>query len=305
MNKILSILFALLFLVGILAACTGTSAPEVAAPVSTEMPVLEEIPEPEETLPSATGVTSANVQVRLATEALLSHFGSYDEFVEFDGGGHQRIAITTETRILDFSFVELKFDESSSSAIPFSLHYQEQLQPETPFVVTWAHQGTTPHRGILFTDEENQQRLFSIRQSDDGGTLVLDEIEIHAPTALPGTATTGILIDPERVWESITVSSGFSDDPHVLSAEAALQVFEILSTMEAEELLEPYPNQSQQSEPLFVISITFVDGGTEEILSTETGLDFFRFTGTYGPHGDRGYVGGESGVLFEILMAYL
>jgi len=312
MKKIISILLALLLLVGTFAACTEAAEPEI-----TPSPTPVETPEPEETPPpAAEGVTSANVQIHLATDELLTQFSSLNEFIEFDEAGHQRIVITTEAPLLDFSFVELDFDESFTSAYPIILHYQEQLRPEAPFMVTWIHWGTIPHRGILFTDLENQQRLFAIHQSGYDGALVLEELVIgtpEEPETSPHTPATGILEATPHAWTEIVVSTGLTwsveleevvwSETRTLSHADAQRVYEILSTMDATEVLTPGHHESQQTDPLFQIEIHYGDGSVVVVSSVEASSVFFRFTDTFGNHGDPGFVRGASEELLALLHA--
>ncbi|MCL2588582.1 MAG: hypothetical protein FWD84_04140, partial [Oscillospiraceae bacterium] len=142
----------------------------------------------------------------------------------------------------------------------------------------------------------------------------LMEIENRLPSS-PRTQVTGLLEDPARSWQSISVTawveleSGWwlgEDDAetHVLSPENAERVFEHLRTMDATEVLTPFHYERQSSNAVFTMKIIFADGGTETIHTTEMGHAFFRFTDTRGDHGDPGYVIGISEELFEILSAY-
>jgi hypothetical protein len=115
----------------------------------------------------------------------------------------------------------------------------------------------------------------------------------------PRTPVTGILEEPGRAWTGIRFFGGIYTD--ALSPVDAEEVFRILSTMDAEEVLTPYHYESQQSDPMFKIFIDYDDGSVETIDSTETGRYFFRYTGTEGEHGDPGYIGGFSEELFDIL----
>lgn len=316
--KKMIVVFALLLLIGILTACTGAPDTENIEPPPAEI----EVSVPGETPPNIAteGVTSANVQVHFGSEEFLAQFESYDEFIELDGAEYPRIIITTDIPILGFRFVELNalaIGEDDALASPTVLYYQEQLQPGTPFVTMWRPQEVIPQRGILFTDEENQQRLFAIHQSDSDSTPFLWEFEIAALEYIelsPRTDVIGILETSEHSWIEIIV---FTDlhwseeleesvwtEPQTLSQESAERVYEILSTMEAIEVLTPFHNESQRGDSMFRISIVYASGEIEDIFSTEIGTHFFRLTGTHGSHGDPGFIIGMSETLFEILTAY-
>jgi len=308
----------LLSLLGSFTACAEASDTQDTVVPS---PVEAEEPTPEETTPIivAEGVTSANVQVHFETEELLASFNSYDEFMETDEVHYPRIVITTETPILDFSFVELNaitIEENKAAASPIVLHYQEQLRPEAPFVTRWLPQGEAQHRGILFTDEENQQRLFAIQLGDDN-TPFLSEIEIAMFDEIetsPRSDVVGILEASDYSWVEITIFTGLSwseeledvawAETRTLSQEEAEQVYEILSMMAAVEVLTPFHNESLQSDSLFALSITYANGESQDVFSIESSPNFFRLTGTYGSHGDPGFVMGMSEALLEILMTH-
>ena len=298
-------------------------------PPAASPPALEEIPEPPPTNP-VVGVTAANVQVHYVDDGLFSHFeewnipmvaldqlGSYHEFVEFDEVDHPRIVVTTGETVQHFHFVELQWEfEGDESFVWATILYSlDELRPAQPFVVTWMEWGTFPHRGISFEDEDGMIWIFAIQSSGYDGTLFLVDLEEIAILRSPRTAVTGILEDPEQDWTSISVTAWLEPDQwpgeggaegttHTLSTEDAASAFEILSTMAATEVLTPFHMESQQSDPMFRLEITFADGSTETIHTTEAGIWFFRFTDTYGVHNDPGYVFGESEALFEILMAY-
>ena len=128
----------------------------------------------------------------------------------------------------------------------------------------------------------------------------------------PRKTVTGILSESKRAWDSVFVTAwvDFEDNrslrtgeiiTHKLNDDDARLVFEILSTMRGTEVLKPFHYESQQSDPKITINIAFSDGGSETILTTETGVYFYRFTDTRGDHGDPGYVYGVSEDLYEFL----
>jgi len=312
MKKTLAVLLVALFLIGVLGACAERSESEEAIPPS----------EAESPVPLSAGVTSANVQVHLATDELLSQFDSYHEFYDPDEMGSQRIVITSDKPLQSFSFAELRSaehwpDTERDGIEPYEmwhLYSLEMLTPEMPFVVNWMHRDFTTHRGISFWSEGFPYDVhFAIYQSGYDGQPVLMEIENRLPSS-PRTAVTGILADPAREWTEISASLwsdpethqwfGEEGPTHTLNTEDANQVFEILSTMEATEIPTPFHYERQSSNAVFVLEITYADNSTETILTTEMGIWFFRLTNTFGDHGDPGFVIGISEALFEILSAY-
>ena len=124
------------------------------------------------------------------------------------------------------------------------------------------------------------------------------------PTTSSRTAVSGILEASEEAWDAIyvtvhNVSAGF-----YLGAEDAEEVYRMLATMDAEEVLFPTHHESQQSDPVFTLEIRNGDAVVATIQTTESGQHFFRFTGTYGDDGDPGYVIGRSEALATILSSY-
>jgi len=268
--------------------------------VSPDVSEETEAPEDTEEVPgSSEQATSAHVQVHFATDELLSRFDSYHEFVE-DPDGIQ-IVVTTEAPISDVAFTELQLAEDLE--VVGTLYRVDELLPEHPLVITWMPQCSIPVRGISFTDTDNVFREFSIAVSGYDGSLILAEL-INQTTGSPRAAVTGILEAPEQAWTAIYVTENASRTTHPLSAEDAEEAHRILATMEAEEVLFPAHDESQQSDPMFILEIRDDDAVVATILTTETGQHFFRFTGTYGDHGDPGYVIGRSEVLAVLLSAY-
>ena len=120
----------------------------------------------------------AGVQVRFATEDLLDLFDSYHEFVE---GDYQRIVISTEEPLENFRFVELEHGFLEDIGIYSSatvLYTHGQLMPDTPFVVTWMEQGNTPYRGVMFSHDGGEEKLFAIVRGSGEDSIFLHELEL-------------------------------------------------------------------------------------------------------------------------------
>ena len=80
-------------------------------------------------------------------------------------------------------------------------------------------------------------------------------------------------------------------DVVVLNYEQSFELLGLFSDAELEERLHPTHLQAQTSDPEYVIRITFADRQEDILYSTELGARYFyRFTGTYGDQGDKGYV---------------
>ena len=270
-----------------------------------ELPETE-TPAPEETPPDesvrADVLTARNVQVSERTH---------------EDAAQTEIVISTDLPLQNFHFVAMEFGLEGDRDFMWatSLYALEELTAEEPFVVTWMDHSTLPERGIVFLDEDyGGDRFFYITRSSYDGALLLVESK-SGMFRSPRTQVTGLLEDPNRSWESISVTawmeleSGWwlrEDDveTHILAPEDASRVIGLLGTMDATEVLTPFYQEGQRTNSVFTIEITFADGGTQHIHTTDRGDVFFRFTDTFGSHGDAGYVIGINEALSEILSAY-
>lgn len=121
---------------------------------------------------------SVDIRIDLATDELLNKYNSYNEFIEFEGEGYQRIVIIPNTEVKNFKFIEIGYEESENQLKYFEknvLYSINKLSPEKPFVVKWMERGLIPHRGISFVDENNTTRYFYIANSGRDGALLLLE----------------------------------------------------------------------------------------------------------------------------------
>jgi len=133
-------------------------------------------------------------------------------------------------------------------------------------------------------------------------SATLEDTENGLPPQSPRSPVTGLLTEPDRPWSAIYVLDS-QGKVYRLNPEDAQKVHQILSTMEAVEVLTPYHYEGQFSSPMFVILIEYAGEArlAESIYATETGISYFRYTDTVGNHGDLGYVRGISETLFDIL----
>jgi len=126
----------------------------------------------------------------------------------------------------------------------------------------------------------------------------------------PRTPVTGILSNAERDFTEILVALNVGWSPElekliwdevVAGEEKASMIHELLTTMNATEVLAPTHLESQQADSLFRITVTTAAGVQEVVYSVWDGGFFYRFTGTYGVHGDPGFVIGSSTELHALL----
>jgi len=315
-QKWLALFVALLLLATLVAGCTTTETPTAPTPTpevieTPDTPGALEVP-----TDSSEAVTDAGVRAHFATDEFLSRFDSYHEFVEDPDG--VRVVITTEVSIEHFRFSELRLPRFGLSEWDpphltevyevWDLYWLDELTPEQPLVVTLMLQCLIPVRGIAFASAVDAPDMyyvdlyFAIGISGYDGSLSLREFASRLPSS-PRAAVTGLLAEPERVWTGIYVTREVEAYAYQLHVEAAVEVHEILTTMEAEEVLTPFHYERQSSTPKFIIEIRYGDEVIETILTTEGGMNFFRWSGTYGDHGDPGFVWGFSEELFAILSA--
>ncbi|MCL2588016.1 MAG: hypothetical protein FWD84_01260 [Oscillospiraceae bacterium] len=321
----LIILAAVLFLMAFIVSCSVPEAPVPVLEPSPELtPELTGTPGAREAVCAASSeaVTRAGVRIHYATDEFLAQFEDYYEFVENPDG--IRVVITTERTLNSITILELHpsdlalYEWEEPHLEPFEvahLHWFEWLTPEKPLVLTFMPQCLIPLVGISFGYGEVWPDAgtgeFAIAISGEDGSLSLREFA-HRLARSPRTAVTGLLAAPDLAWTEITVSHniGWSEelweiiwDTNTLGSEEADRVFEILSTMNAEEVLTPFHYERMSADPMFIIEIRYGDEVIEMIFSSEGGPAFFRWTDTRGDHGDPGYVIGFSEELLSILAA--
>jgi len=133
---------------------------------------------------SATETEELLISVTLASDEFLSKYNSFVEFVEFDEEGYQKIVITTNVAVKDFKFIEIGINFDPFYIYERSVVYSmDELLPESPFVVTWLEQGTFPHRGISYLDDNHTRKYFSLSmnqaepEESDRGMFLLNEFQ--------------------------------------------------------------------------------------------------------------------------------
>jgi len=203
MKKVLLIFLMMLLLVGMLGACARTPDLAETPTVETEAP----IPEPDQE-PAPSAESSYSIQVHWATEAFLSQFDFYHEFIEIDAENNRsavsatreqfgldlentrRIAFTTDVPITHFSFVEAnaRLEEWTSDGNEWSVHdlsvdalyWQTEFTPETPVIITWDDWMRAPYRWIsvlYYIDDGSEwgqfeEESFFIQRTGDDISLI-------------------------------------------------------------------------------------------------------------------------------------
>ena len=104
-------------------------------------------------------------------DELVPEYASHIEFIEFEEWNdepHQRFAIVTyQFPMRDFRWIEIGYNDEAEDWRDWfyarSVLYElGDLEPRTPFVVTWMPWGTMPHRGISFIDPLGVRRYFTL-----------------------------------------------------------------------------------------------------------------------------------------------
>ncbi|MCL2864826.1 MAG: hypothetical protein FWE25_04695 [Lachnospiraceae bacterium] len=130
-------------------------------------------------------IDDITIHVALATDDFLEEFDSYVDLIEFNEPDFQKIAFVANHALENFRWIEINYEIENEhyifheESILFSM---ETLDANEPFVVTWLEEGTIPHRGISFVDDNSVRRYFTLHMnhSDEGGdtgTYVLIEFE--------------------------------------------------------------------------------------------------------------------------------
>jgi len=289
-----------------------------------------ETPEPQPMPPE-----TLDEMVEESSWAILSEM---DINVYFDEENTQ-VIITPEETLNEFHFVEIEFrsrplggdlegqyHEWYSATV---IESRDELLAGESFVTEWQPSSyQVPTHGIVFWYDAIRksdgmpalyQRFFAIRQSEYDGSLYLTELSLGWLSSYR-TEVTGILqysgrevvsvyvtawslppLPGETYWRSYWDIGGLS---RRMSDNSARRTIEILSTLEATEVLTPFHREGQHADAMFSIEVNYVDGTNERVQTVEGGPHFFRFTNTRGNHGDQGYVIGVSEELNELLWTY-
>lgn len=172
-------LFSLLVVITILSTgCAILPPPDLdrlqsTNPSASQKTEISQAPEP-----TASIKEEVIISVDFATDELLSQYDSYDEFVDPEEEGPQKIIFTSNIAAEDFHFIEIGHEakDTTLGIIENRVLYQVgELSPTKPFVVDWTEWGSLPHRGISFKDESGRTRYFYLAMSGEDGSLLLLE----------------------------------------------------------------------------------------------------------------------------------
>ncbi len=129
--------------------------------------------------PGAPGNTAA-VRIEAVEEQEVEE-GAYWQHVEDEEGIY--LAISPDTSVSSFKFVALHVEEVESA-----LHYLideeryeiEELTPDKPFLVKLQFAGLLPTYGIVFEEQNGQERFFTINMAgigpEEGNPYSLSEV---------------------------------------------------------------------------------------------------------------------------------
>lgn len=162
------IALVILFMVGCTdSPASGDSQPEVGG--------LTNLPAPGN---NQSEVEKISISIGYAPAEISGEYNSFEE--EYAGYEAERIMFSANVTVKDFQFIEIGLREENAD-IQFyeaaALYMLDELSPEKPLVVTWVEQGSVPHRGISFLDENDTTRYFYISKSGEDDSLLLIEFE--------------------------------------------------------------------------------------------------------------------------------
>lgn len=153
----------------------GASGTDIPAPTRGPVSSDTDIREPA-AIPLVIPMPEHPIELAVVGEGTLEGFADYEEFVEFDDEGYQRIILTTSETVTELKFLSVEHYGNSRQRLTV-LYEAGELRPERPFVVTWIEWGSFPHRGVSFVDENGQERYFAIiRGGLEPGPPVLSEL---------------------------------------------------------------------------------------------------------------------------------
>ncbi|MCL2433406.1 MAG: hypothetical protein FWD16_02675 [Clostridia bacterium] len=158
-----TILLLLVIAVLVIAGCRNSATPNNPTPPPPDAPPKE---------------LGQLLTVDYATEEVMDAYITYNEFVEFDEEGYQRLIFISREELTDFKFVEVEYsDDTRAFEVVKELFELQSLRPDKPFVVTWMERGALPHRAITFTDTQGATRRFLISESGNDGKLMLVDFQ--------------------------------------------------------------------------------------------------------------------------------
>jgi|GEM_PF-6648939 len=147
------------------------------------------------------------------------------------------------------------------------------------------------HEDALYEkeDEYDDDTSFFSPRTDVVGILEATQLDFVMITAYSSPYWSEEL--EELVW----------GDSVNLNKEDAQKLYDILSTMDAVEVLTPTHFESWQADVSLKITIHYSDDSTVDVLLSQG--SFIRFTNTFGSHNDPGFVFGQNEELLELLLS--
>ena len=132
-----------------------------------------------------------------AVEEQVSKTGSYCRYVKDEDGIF--LVISPDANVRSFRFVTVKVEDTESGlrySVADELYSIDELTTEKPFLVKMKFVGLLPTYGIVFEDQNNNERFYTINMSGidaaEGQTYYLNEVKSSKPN---GNPQTGVFVD--------------------------------------------------------------------------------------------------------------
>lgn len=112
-------------------------------------------------------------------ENVVGNERNYDEFFVDTSEYSRRVLFTANEYVTDFKVVSLAMEDVKEDGTPVYrtevVYNHGELTPERGLLVTLAFPGDMPSYGIIYTDENSNERHFAIQESGKDGSLVMME----------------------------------------------------------------------------------------------------------------------------------
>ncbi len=124
-------------------------------------------------------LNAANLWIAPATDEMIAQYASYDEIDAATDEYGNRLLLTTNRTLHDFSLFRLIWDETVGELVvpteDGGLYHAAELTPDKPLVVWVSFPGIFPTVGLSYTDADGTFKRFHIGRSGEDGSVRLTE----------------------------------------------------------------------------------------------------------------------------------